>query len=176
MQDPQNYKIRICRTMSNKITKLEYVGQRPIKLEYAGQWSHHHLTFMYMAKCSMMHCTSCTDLDVPNAVQWKKSSLASKGKRNGLAVVSWWLHSGRAPLANTTGSWICWISLFITFLLWNSSRGASNRILPTLPAYDKKSVELKRICPLHATLTWGWGGRSLETRLLSSTLLGHEKK
>ena len=31
----------------------------------------------------------CTDLDVPNAVQWKNSSLASKGKRNGLDVVSW---------------------------------------------------------------------------------------
>ena len=75
-------------------------------------------------------CT--THRDIPRAVEAKNTSLMSNGKRREWYMVRVWHHSGRAQLARTTGSWICCITLFLSFLLWNSSSETSNPASPSV--------------------------------------------
>ncbi len=54
-------------------------------------------------------------LEAPNAVDWKKSSLVSKGKSIGQEEASSSHQSGMAEALNIKGSWICWTNLFVIY-------------------------------------------------------------
>ena len=72
---------------------------------------------------SGLSCKFASYLDAPKAVQVKYNCLVSKGKRKGHHLVSVSHQSGQELLARTSGSWICWTSLFVIFFVVKSSDG-----------------------------------------------------
>lgn len=60
-------------------------------------------------------------LEAPNAVQLKYSCRVSNGNKNGQEWFSSSHQAGRLELESTNGSWICWRSLLVIFLLLNCS-------------------------------------------------------